>query len=371
MESAQERSGVLEPAAMRGRCEVSEFDPAPRATASGLTHLRLARRDLSTTGRFLEDFGLSELQKSADSKTFGAVGESGPAVILEGQERDRFLGFGVRLRGTADFNALKESDLDTHCSPEGNSLSVRDPDGWLVHVGVSEHDGADANASIESANSPNLKARVNSVVSPRFGPAPVYRLGHVVLGVRDIEKSISFYQQNFGMRVSDFLFLNKDDTRPFQAFLRFDNGLLPCDHHSLALVEAPVLGLLHSAFEVLDFDAVATGGDYLQRRGHEHVWGIGRHTLGSNIFDYWRDPGGDLFEHFCDVDQFDARMSAGYHLLHKDSHHQWGPELTAEFLRVRSLPSFIREVVARLVFDKKFTLAHLRRVVRASNRKLS
>lgn len=371
METAREGSDELEPAVIKNRCTVNEFASAPLATASGLTYLRLARRDLNATSRFLEDFGLRLLQQAPDSQSFGAIGGSGPAVILERHKRDRFLGFGVRLGRAADLNALHDSDLSTRYSPDGTNLCVRDPDGWMVHAEVSEYNGADGHEGVGPVNSPNLKERLNSVVPPRAGPAPVYRLGHVVLGVRDIEKSISFYQQYFGMRVSDFLFLSKDDTRPFQAFLRFDNGLLPCDHHSLALVEAPVLGLLHSAFEVLDFDAVAAGGHYLRRRGHKHVWGIGRHTLGSNIFDYWRDPGGDLFEHFCDVDQFDARMSAGYHLLHRDSHHQWGPELTADFLRVRSIPSFIREIAARLVFDKKFTITHFLRVLKASSRKLS
>jgi catechol 2,3-dioxygenase-like lactoylglutathione lyase family enzyme len=165
---------------------------------------------------------------------------------------------------------------------------------------------------------------VNEVVRGKTGPAPVFRLGHIVLGVLDIEKSIRFYQRYFGMRVSDFLFVDAVDTRPFQAFLRFDKGSVPCDHLSLALVEAPILGLIHSAFEVSDFDAVGSGGDSLWKRGGQHAWAIGRHTLGSNIFDYWRDPGGDLFEHFCDMDQFDASIPVGNRLLHHDSHHQWG-----------------------------------------------
>ena len=30
----------------------------------------------------------------------------------------------------------------------------------------------------------------------------------------------------------------------------------------------------------------------LAARGYPHAWGVGRHILGSQIFDYWRDPFG-------------------------------------------------------------------------------
>mgnify|MGYP002260725590 CR=1 FL=1 len=52
----------------------------------------------------------------------------------------------------------------------------------------------------------------------------------------------------------------------------------------------------HSAYEVVDLDAVGQGQQVLRAKGHKHLWGIGRHVLGSQIFDYWFDPDGLQFD---------------------------------------------------------------------------
>ena len=52
-------------------------------------------------------------------------------------------------------------------------------------------------------------------------------------------------------------------------------------------------GLNHLSFEVPDADAVFKDHEYLAGlEKYEHMWGIGRHILGSQIFDYWCDPWG-------------------------------------------------------------------------------
>ena len=43
----------------------------------------------------------------------------------------------------------------------------------------------------------------------------------------------------------------------------------------------------HSAWEVIDLDALGQGQQVMRARGHKHFWGIGRHLLGSQLFDYW------------------------------------------------------------------------------------
>jgi len=195
-------------------------------------------------------------------------------------------------------------------------------------------------------------------------------LTHTVLSVRDLQASVRFYQHTLGMRVSDFLFLAPEDTVPFQVFMRFDRGPDPSDHHSLALLAGPMLGHVHSAFEVPDLDAVVTGGQYLKKTGWKRSWGIGRHLLGSNLFDYWRDDVGDLFEHSADIDQFDHHMHAGYHLMHRDAHHQWGPDITADFLGSKPSWANFRAIGGRLLFDREFTLRRLRAIAAAAGRRL-
>ena len=46
------------------------------------------------------------------------------------------------------------------------------------------------------------------------------------------------------------------------------------------------------------------GHDYLKQFGkYEHMWGIGRHVLGSQVYDYWADPWGHVHEHWADSDR--------------------------------------------------------------------
>ena len=49
----------------------------------------------------------------------------------------------------------------------------------------------------------------------------------------------------------------------------------------------------------------------LAKGGREHHAGIGRHVLGSQIFDYWKDPWGHVLEHFTDGDLLNADAETG------------------------------------------------------------
>jgi hypothetical protein len=43
----------------------------------------------------------------------------------------------------------------------------------------------------------------------------------------------------------------------------------------------------HTSFEVNDFDSQTIGHDWLRSKKWTNCWGVGRHILGSQIFDYW------------------------------------------------------------------------------------
>jgi hypothetical protein len=40
-------------------------------------------------------------------------------------------------------------------------------------------------------------------------------------------------------------------------------------------------------FEMHDFDTQVLGHDWLRSKGYANCWGVGRHIMGSQIFDYW------------------------------------------------------------------------------------
>ena len=87
------------------------------------------------------------------------------------------------------------------------------------------------------------------------------------------------------------------------------------DHHTLFVATGLELKVDHVAFEVVDLDAVEMGQQILMAKRYRHAWGVGRHLLGSQIFDYWRDPWGQKHEHYADGDLFDSAQPPGYHVL--------------------------------------------------------
>ena len=80
-----------------------------------------------------------------------------------------------------------------------------------------------------------------------------------------------------------------------------------------------------------DYDAVHIGGQWMQEKGWNREWGIGRHLLGSQVFDYWRDPWGHMFEHYADGDLLTAASKPGNYPALPENLAQWGPPVTPTF----------------------------------------
>jgi catechol 2,3-dioxygenase-like lactoylglutathione lyase family enzyme len=75
------------------------------------------------------------------------------------------------------------------------------------------------------------------------------------------------------------------------------------DHHNLLVQQAPLNFLHHTAWEVDDVDEVGRGATaMLEGHPERHVWGLGRHHIGSNFFWYLKDPVGNFSEYYSDLD---------------------------------------------------------------------
>lgn len=168
------------------------------------------------------------------------------------------------------------------------------------------------------------------------------RLGHVVLEVADFQATCAWYTRHFGFLPSDVQVL--PDGSPAVVFLRLDLGTAAADHHTLALAQGFMPTFSHAAFEVVDADAVGMGQRVLRERGWSHAWGIGRHVLGSQIFDYWHDPHGNKHEHYCDGDLVTAEVPMGVHPVSRAAMSQWGPVMPRAF----TSPSFTPATIAGL-----------------------
>ena len=73
-----------------------------------------------------------------------------------------------------------------------------------------------------------------------------------------------------------------------------------------------------------DFDDLMVGHDHLLADDRRHYWGIGRHVLGGQIFDYWKDPLGFTVEHWTDSDLLTADAPGRRAPLFEPLN-QWGP----------------------------------------------
>ena len=171
---------------------------------------------------------------------------------------------------------------------------------------------------------------------PSQRPARIKRLGHIGFNVADVPGTCEWYRQHFGLIVSDQVQVGDLGVA---YFCRFDRGETYTDHHSVLLAQdfAGGRSLNHMSWEVCDVDNIFLGHERLAEVGYQHNWGIGRHTLGSQIFDYWRDPWGQIHEHFTDGDLLTSEHPAGAHQPDQ-AESQWGPQIPADFSRPPAKP---------------------------------
>ncbi|MFZ3183837.1 MAG: VOC family protein [Pseudomonas sp.] len=352
------------------QCCVSSRSRAPLCRANQLLAIHLRRTDIAQAVAFFTDFGLSVIQQDEHVALLKGAGEHSASVIIE-QGPDAYVGISLAVDTLADLQRLSTAHglvlQPTSHGRGGQCVHLRDPDGLLVEAvyGYRELPSQPLPAAIAEnrvASSPrvNLTVRLDTV-----NPCVINKLGHTVHGVSRMAESLAWYQNNFGLIVSDFQML-PNDPLPVVAFMRCDRGEQPADHHTLALAGALDIGHLHSAFEVDGIDAIASGNQYLQSQGHHHTWGIGRHILGSQLFDYWRDPAGDMFEHYSDGDLFDSDVSTGYHALHSKSLHQWGPPVNNDMAGKNPTLTRLRTLLRRLRSNDDLTFSRLLRLVRAA-----
>ncbi|MEP7206200.1 MAG: VOC family protein [Casimicrobiaceae bacterium] len=131
-------------------------------------------------------------------------------------------------------------------------------------------------------------------------PFHINKIGHVVLNVSDLERSVAFYTGVLGFAVSD---VYPDSMVPGgMVFMRCN-----ADHHGVALVgsmndPSEHRELNHMAFEVTTLDEVVRAYHFLR----EHDVPIdfhGRRRAGCQIAVEFRDPDGHRLEIYWGLDQ--------------------------------------------------------------------
>jgi catechol 2,3-dioxygenase-like lactoylglutathione lyase family enzyme len=224
-----------------------------------------------------------------------ATAEGGEQLRIVHSPRRRMIELGVGADNPDDLDriAANLSALDLTVHRDETSLSCQDP-GTEVIVKVEiapriEQESQPAAATNGPGRNDRIGARADAVL--REGQVRPRKLGHAVLGSTDQPASQRFFTDGIGFKISDRVVGHA-------AFMRCST-----DHHNVLVQQAPISFLHHTSWQVDDVDQVGRGAAaMLEQDPARHVWGLGRHHIGSNFFWYLRDPAGNFSEYYSDID---------------------------------------------------------------------
>lgn len=281
----------------------------PVTTAHDILYARYELTDLDQAEVFMTDFGLVTVQRDADLLRMRAV-EASPWVYeaVRGT-RNRFVGLGFSVSASAALERLSSMPGSSSVQPLGGTsggqfVRMRMPDGFDIDaVWGTELPQTFGVRRPFAFNAGHRKQRANASVRQRPEPAPALRLGHAVLHVTDHRASVTWLRERLGLLPSDYFGPPSGDVQDATGtFLRVDRGSELVDHHCLLVLGSEQVGVHHISFEMQDLDHVMAAHEHLLAHGWRLDCGVGRHLLGSQIYDYWRDPAGFRVEHYTDGD---------------------------------------------------------------------
>ena len=286
-----------------------------------LTQIVMGVPNVEQTAAYYAEFGLTPGKSGAFATLDG-----GEQLHIVASARRRLVRLGVGADDPDDLDGVAASLASLGVAVERTAGSVRavDPGTEVtVQVEVAERYHQEPTPA-PGYNGPGATVRAGERAPGILRDQPVRprKLGHVVLGSTDQEHSQAFFKQGLGFKVSD--------TVPgLAAFMRCST-----DHHNVLVQQAPVAYLHHTSWQVDDVDEVGRGASaMLAADPGRHVWGLGRHHVGSNFFWYLRDPAGNFSEYYSDLDCIidDALWQPGVWAGARGLY-SWGPPPPPSFL---------------------------------------
>jgi catechol 2,3-dioxygenase-like lactoylglutathione lyase family enzyme len=259
-----------------------------------LTRITIGVPNVEATADYYADFGLTRTAAAGDGQAFTTV-DGGEQLRLVPTARRRLVELRVGADDADDLGRIAAALRRLDVPAEVGADSVRTYDAGtevsiVVHVAPRL---AQPDTPAPPYNGPGHLSRPDTrapgvLRTERVRPR---KLGHVVLGSTDQAGSQRLFTEGLGFKISD--------TVPgLAAFMRCST-----DHHNVLVQQAPLAFLHHSSWQVDDVDEVGRGAtSMLAKDPSRHVWGLGRHHVGSNFFWYLRDPAGNFSEYYSDLD---------------------------------------------------------------------
>ena len=292
-----------------------------------IAYVRFSAPDLEEMAAFLRDFGLDTYLHS-DRKLYAKTRDGSPYSHVTEKGKPGFVALGLKAESIQDLEKLAASEQlapQTLDAPGGGKyIRLTDPSGFPVEVIAGQKQDSPSPAPYEfPRNSAQVKPRKSQRVALVKSPSHICRLGHCVLNVADFRKSEHWYKERFGLLTSDEI--EAASGLAVGAFMRCDRGEKPTDHHTLFLIDLPgKASFMHAAFEVTSLDSLMLGHAYMKAKKRKSKWGVGRHVLGSQVFDYWQDPWGHELEHWTDGDLFTSSDETARASVSELLDVQWG-----------------------------------------------
>jgi len=301
----------------------------PVIKVTDIAYGRLRAPDLDAMEEFLTHFGLVRAERTPRALYMRGTGPAHHIHVTEKGEPG-FIGLAWHAPSEDDLRKVARapgaSAVETVDEPGGGKrVRLREPNGYQIEVlhGVAELPPLPVKRQAVNNGAEMLK-RKGELYRLHFGPAQVKRIGHGVLCTPRLKETVGWFRETLGLIGSDDLYVGSKDNL-IGSFNRCDRGEEYVDHHVFFCLKHARAGLNHLSFEVQDMDDVFVGHHYLKRLGkYEHMWGIGRHLLGSNVYDYWADPWGRTHEHWSDSDRLNVRNGSNLMPAEEGLVSQWG-----------------------------------------------
>ena len=302
----------------------------PYVRATDIAYGRLQSPSLDEAEEFLVDFGMQRAERTARALYMRGT-DSPHHIHVTHLGPNKFVGLAFYVENEeelAKFAKAPGASGIEHLDEPGGGKRVRvtDPHGYQLEVvcGMQQLAPLPIRKSVLNTGEAKLR-RAGELTRLKAGPSEVKKISHAVIMTPHAQEGVRWMREMIGLVCSDEVYAG-ERSNIIASFNRCDRGETYVDHHVFLCIQGPKTGINHLSFEVQSFDDVMLGHEHMRRAGkYEHVWGIGRHVLGSQVFDYWRDPYGYALEHWTDGDLLTAASGSNVTSIADLLGVQWGP----------------------------------------------
>jgi catechol 2,3-dioxygenase-like lactoylglutathione lyase family enzyme len=284
--------------------------------------------DVATTAAYYDEFGLT---RATDGRTAFATTHGGEQLELVHTDRRCLVEFRIAADDHDDLGRVAASLEKGGYKLERGENTVTTVEPVSGTIGVIEvlprlqqprQDPTPYNG-IGRIERPNTRAP--GII--REGAVTPRKLGHFVLGSTDYDATRAFFLDGLGFKLSD-------QVPGVSSFMRCST-----DHHNVLVLPAPVNFMHHTSWQVDDVDDVGRGATaMLEGNPERHIWGLGRHHIGSNFFWYLKDPAGNFSEYYSDMDAIiDDQTWTAQDFEGASGLYRWGPPPPPSFLAPEDL----------------------------------